>query len=174
MESRTCAFTGHKPQNSPFGFCGEEERCIALKHLLREEITRLIEQEGVTHYITGMSLGVDMYAAEVVLELKARYPMLTLESAIPFETQASKWSESMRDRYFDIASKCDKETLLQTHYTHDCMQKRDQYMVDHADVILAVLSGNPDSTDKTIRYAKEQGKTVKVIQLEMLSFVEAS
>ena len=135
---KTCAFTGHRPQNLPFGFNEEDERCIDLKKTLREQIINLIENEGVTHFISGMAIGVDMYAAEIVLGLKASYPGITLESAIPCESQAAKWSEALRDRYFDIASKCDKETLIQTHYSPDCMDKRNRYMVDHADVLIAV------------------------------------
>ena len=123
MKVKKCAFTGHRPQSLPFGFNESDERCIALKQTLRAEIIRLIEQEGVTHFISGMALGVDMYAAEIVLGLKSSYEGITLESAIPCESQAEKWTEKQRDRYFEIASKCDKETLIQHHYTSDCMHK---------------------------------------------------
>ena len=72
MKLKKCAFTGHRPQSLPFGFNETDERCIALKQTLRAEIIRLIEHEGVTHFISGMALGVDMYAAEIVLGLKSR------------------------------------------------------------------------------------------------------
>ena len=36
-------------------------------------------------YHSGMAQGVDMYAAEIVLELKEKYPQITLECAIPYE-----------------------------------------------------------------------------------------
>lgn len=157
---KTCAFTGHRPQNLPFGFNEEDERCIDLKKTLREQIINLIENEGVTYFISGMAIGVDMYAAEIVLGLKASYPGITLESAIPCESQAAKWSEALRDRYFDIASKCDKETLIQTHYTPDCMDKRNRYMVDHADYIIAVWDGKPSGTGKTVMYAQSKGKVI--------------
>ncbi len=91
------------------------------------------------------------------------YPGITLESAIPSESQAAKWSEALRDRYFDIASKCDKETLIQAHYSPDCMDKRNRYMVDHADVLIAVWDGSPSGTGKTVRYAHQQGKSVITI-----------
>lgn len=113
MKTKKCAFTGHRPQSLPFGFNEADERCIALKQKLRDEIIRQIEENGVTHFITGMAIGVDMFAAEIVLGLKSAYNGITLECAFPCETQAEKWSEALRDRYFDIASKCDKETLLQ-------------------------------------------------------------
>lgn len=80
MKVKKCAFTGHRPQSLPFGFNESDERCIALKQTLRAEIIRLIEQEGVTHFISGMALGVDMYAAEIVLGLKSSYEALLLKA----------------------------------------------------------------------------------------------
>lgn len=88
-----------------------DERCVRLKEILKEEIINLIEAENVTHFITGMALGIDLYAAEIVLDLKARYPNITLESAIPCETQAVKWSMAQRERYYNIAVQCNKETM---------------------------------------------------------------
>lgn len=165
---KKCAFTGHRPQSLPFGFNETDERCVALKKIIREHIIKLIENEGVTHFISGMAIGIDMFAAEIVLGLKASYPGITLESAIPCESQADKWTEEQRDRYFDIASKCDKETLLQTRYTPDCMHKRNRYMVDQADYIIAVWDGRPSGTGKTVQYAQRQGKSIKVINPKTL------
>ena len=66
MNIRKCAFTGHRPQSLPFGLNEADERCIALKQKLRNEIINQIENNGVTHFITGMAIGVDMYAARLV------------------------------------------------------------------------------------------------------------
>lgn len=120
-------------------------------------------RKALPHFISGMALGVDMYAAEIVLGLKSSYEGITLESAIPCESQAEKWTEKQRDRYFEIASKCDKETLIQHHYTSDCMHKRNRYMVDQADFIIAVWDGRPSGTGKTVQYAQRQGKLVTII-----------
>ena len=94
---------------------------------------------------------------------------ITLEAAIPCETQASKWSEPLRDRYFRIAEMCDKETMLQTHYTSDCMMKRNRYMVERADLILAVWDGSPSGTGMTVSYARSSGKTVWTVDPITLS-----
>jgi len=168
MNEKKCAFTGHRPQSLPFGFNETDERCIALKQELRATIINLIENEGVTHFISGMAIGVDMYAAEIVLSLKSSYPDITLESAIPCETQAAKWTEEQRDRYYEIASKCDKETMLQRPYTPDCMHKRNRYMVDQADFVIAVWDGRPSGTGKTVQYVQRQGKPVKIINPKTL------
>lgn len=163
MKEKTCAFTGHRPQKLPFGLNEEGARCTALKEELRKQIINLIEDENVTHFISGMALGVDLVAAEIVLDLKVSYPGITLESAIPCETQAVKWTVSQRERYYDIAARCDKETMLQSHYTPDCMDKRNRYMVDHSDFILTVWNGKPSGTGRTVTYARGKNRTVIVI-----------
>lgn len=159
-EKKVCCFTGHRPQKLSFGFNEEDERCVQLKQAIMEQTEKLITQYGVTHFIVGMALGVDIYSAEIVLLLKEKYPQITLECAIPCETQCEKWSEPMRDRYFDIVKGCDEETMLQRHYTKDCMQKRNQYMVDKSDYVIAVWNGKPSGTGNTVRYAESKGKTV--------------
>ena len=79
MKKKTCCFTGHRPQSLPFGFNENDARCAALKKALREQIIHLSEKENVTHFISGMAIGIDMYAAEIVLDLKKSYPGITLE-----------------------------------------------------------------------------------------------
>ena len=160
MKEKVCAFTGHRPQNLPFGFNENDARCDRLKELLRFSIEKLITDKGVTTFISGMAIGVDTYAAEIVLEMKKKYPNIKLEAVIPCETQAVKWSEKDRDRYFGIIEKCDTETLLQTKYTADCMQKRNKYMVDKSDYLIAVWDGKPSGTGKTVNYAKSKGKKI--------------
>ena len=65
---KTCAFTGHRPKG--LGYPESDGRCNALKRLLRLLVRRLIQEQGVSHFISGMAQGVDQYAAEIVLELK--------------------------------------------------------------------------------------------------------
>ncbi len=60
----------------------------------------------MTHFISGMAQGVTcIAAAEIVLELKKQYPQITLECAIPYERQAVRWPEALRNRYFSIAER---------------------------------------------------------------------
>lgn len=160
-EVKTCCFTGHRPQT--LGFGEKTKKCDNLKEQIRTEIVKLIENEGVRHFISGMAVGVDTYAAKIVLELKKSYPDVTLECAIPCENQAEKWHEPERNTYFDIIEHCDKETLLQKQYTPDCMQKRNEYMVDHSDFVIAVWNGKPSGTGNTVNYAKLKNKRIVII-----------
>lgn len=71
--NKTCCFTGHRPQRLPFNFDEQHPVCVRLKELLRQELVRLITEEKVTGFITGMALGIDQICAELVLELKEIY-----------------------------------------------------------------------------------------------------
>lgn len=68
--SKRVAFTGYRPQKMPFGFDEQDERCVDFKKRLRDTIESFIWQ-GYQHFISGGALGMDMYAAEAVLDLKS-------------------------------------------------------------------------------------------------------
>lgn len=163
-KTQSCCFTGHRPQSLPFRSNESDEHCIDLKRRLKENIVKLIVEKGVTHFISGMAIGVDMYAAEIIIELKKDYPNILLEAAIPCKNQPAKWSEQLRNRYDAILEKCDIRTVLQENYTSDCMHKRNRYMVDHSDYVIAVWNGKPSGTGKTVQYAEMRG--VEVIRIE--------
>lgn len=163
--NQTCCFTGHRPQNLPWGFDESDSRCIALKVRLKKAIRQIILEYGVTHFITGMALGIDQWAAELVLELQQTYPErgITLEAVLPCEDQDRKWRREDIERYRQILKRCDIVLPLQKSYTSGCMEQRNRYMVDHSQFVIAVWDGQPSGTGGTIRYAKGLGKTVIVL-----------
>lgn len=164
---KSCCFTGNRPQGLPWRYDESDERCKRLKDKLQKAVMDLIEKDGVTHFISGMALGVDMYAAEIILSQKETYPQITLECALPCITQTVKWASDQQKRYDEIIERADKATMLQTEYTPDCMNKRNQYMVDHSEFVIAVWNGKPGGTGNTIRYAGQKEKTV--IQIDPLN-----
>ena len=86
----------------------------------------------------------------------------------PYERQAVRWPEALRNRYFSIAERCDRETMLQRQYTPDCLRKRNRYMVDRAEIVLAVWNGSPSGTGQTVWYARETGKPVWIFRPDTL------
>ena len=67
------------------------------------------------------------------------------------------------DRYKDILARADQVVYVQHEYTKDCYLKRDRYMVDHADLVIAVWNGIRSGTGYTVEYAQQQGIPVIVI-----------
>ena len=98
MEKFICAFTGHRPKSFPWGYNESAPDCAALKKVLAEQITVLAD-EGVTGFISGMALGVDLWTAEIVLDLRMKNSRLKLCCALPCEGQERKWPSSTQKRY---------------------------------------------------------------------------
>ncbi len=155
---KSCAFTGHRPKSFPFGYHEEHPDCIRLKAVLREQIEELYGV-GFTRFITGCAIGVDMWAGEIVTDLMKSYKDIELICVVPFEEQATHWSEKDRERYFDMLSSCTGAVTMQSRYTDDCYTKRNRYMIDHADVLLAVCDPNSNrrsGSAATVNYARKQ------------------
>ena len=114
-----------------------------------------------------MARGVDLYCAEAVLELREVEGDLTLECARPCETQADSWPAAERERYNAILDRCNFETLVQHSYDRFCMIRRNRYMVDRSDMLIAVYNGVPKGgTFQTLAYAMKKGLTIHTIDLE--------
>ena len=160
---KTLAFTGLRPHKLPWGFKEDHPACLALKTAIHGRLIQLIKEENVRHMISGMAMGIDMICAEIVLDLKARYPDITLEAAIPCRDQDLLWPQKARDRYHCILSRCDSVHIVSEAYTDDCMMKRNQYMVHKSDFILAVWDGKPGGTGNTVKYAQKRHKQIIVM-----------
>ena len=161
--SRTCCFTGHRPDKLPWGSDERDSRCLALKRSLTRELEDLYRR-GFRHFISGMAQGCDLYFAEAALSLREQHPDLTVEGAVPCPTQADSWSEDQRRRWQNILVRCDLETLVQQHYDRFCMFRRDRYMVDRSAAILAVFDGTSGGTQYTLNYAME--KKLEILLLD--------
>ena len=160
QNEKTCCFTGHRPKGLPCGYNEEHPTCVKIKSQLRRLIVGMIEKMNVTRFISGCALGVDLWAAEIVLDLKDDYPNIMLEAAIPCRSQAASWNVKSKERYDRLLSQCDKVTVLQEQYTSNCMMQRNKYMVDKADYVIAVWNGKPSGTLNTMNYAFAQGNPV--------------
>lgn len=164
MDKKTCCFSGHRPEGLPGG--GNEETAEA--HALKSALHRSIEQAvraGYTHFISGMSRGIDFWAAEHILFLQGGNSALTLEAAVPCAAQADRWSPDDRLRYESILQRAHEVTQVQFRYTSNCFQKRNQYMVDKSSLLIAVWNGRPSGTGNCVRYAKKKGIHVEILKV---------
>ena len=161
--SKRVSFTGYRPQKMPFGFDENDPRCIDFKKRLRDTIESFILQ-GYTHFISGGALGMDIYAAETVLELKKGYPEIILEMVSPFDEQAAKWAPEYQRRHDQLFDQADMVTVTGHQYTKSSMFVRNRYLVDNADILLAAYDGQPGGTQMTVKYARQMGIQVCCIK----------
>ena len=84
MDLRSCAITGHRPTRFKWKYKENTSGCKRLKKQIREQCALLYEN-GVRQFWVGGSLGVDMWAAELLLKLKKEpdYSGIELMIALP-------------------------------------------------------------------------------------------
>ena len=166
MRRKVCAFTGHRPQKFPWGYDEADTRCMELKKMLGEQIENLIF-DGYTDFLSGMAEGVDTWAALAVLALREKNPALKLHCILPCWEQADKWSASARECYRNILEQADSIVYVNRVYRKNCMLERNRFLVDHADLLLAVYNGEQrGGTAATVRYARKMGK--KIVALTVI------
>jgi len=140
---KTCAFTGHRTLADGFS-----------PRRLKREIKKLILQ-GVDVFYNGMAMGFDLLAAEKTLELKKKYPHVRLILCIPCYQQERNFSQKDKGRYAAIYKNADERVYVSDTYYTGCMQKRNRYMVDRADALIAHCVKEEGGAAYTVRYFKK-------------------
>lgn len=153
-----CAFTGHRPEK----VIGSEGRIIVE---LRREIEKAIA-DGYKVFLTGMSRGVDLWAADIVLGLRRYNQDLKLVCVIPFEGMEARWPADWKKHYDQVRRQADFVWVLSDRYSKDAYQKRNQWLVDHSSRLIAVFNGSSSGTGNTIRYAREMGVATHIIEVK--------
>ena len=152
-----CCFTGHRP-----------EKLTAPEWLVKRELEREIRQaiaDGLDVFITGMARGVDIWAAEVVLDLREAGAPIRLMCASPFDGFERNWSEDWQCRYRTVMQAADHTLFVCPQYSRNCFQIRNEWMVNHSARVIAVFNGDRGGTKNTINYAMRQRIDIRYIQI---------
>lgn len=148
--------TGHRP-NKLYGYNLNHPSYIALKNTFK----KLLHDNNCTEAITGMALGVDTIFAIAVLELKDEGYNIKLHCAIPCKNHSCKWLKESVELYNSILERADIVKLVsEEEYKPYLMQKRNEYMVDLAEKVIAVWDGTNGGTGNCVKYAQKKNKEI--------------
>jgi uncharacterized phage-like protein YoqJ len=171
------AITGHRPNK-----LGNDYNLISpLIIAIKEEIKSIVEIYAVEcmekneelRLITGMALGIDTLFARIAVEL--HIPFI---AAVPFRGQENRWVQSSIDEYYSLLKLASKIVCTdtgkvfedinvgkflsepRTEFSGHKMQKRNEWMVNNCDRLIAVWDGTGGGTANCIRYAESIGKEI--------------
>jgi uncharacterized phage-like protein YoqJ len=143
------AATGHRP-NKLGGYDFFNPQRVWIRNRIWEELTKL----KPTACISGMALGIDQDFAWTAMWMGI--PVL---AAVPFAGQESQWPASSQEFYKELLVRCYHiEVVCQGGYAAWKMQKRNEWMVDHCQVLLAVWDGSSGGTGNCVGYANRVGR----------------
>ena len=160
-----CCVTGHRPKGFPFERKHMNASYEKYLSVLDEAFEDLVGN-GCVYYISGMAYGADLDFADMVLDYRSMDKEILLEAALPYPVDLAKLFLDKDNEKSSILRDCDYIKFVSPNYYRGCMHKRNRYMVDKSDILLAIWNEKYDGgTWDTIKYAQKQGKTVKYIML---------
>ncbi len=155
------ALTGHRPER--LGYAKNTYTTIEWRRLidwLKAEVVRL----DITDAYCGMANGCDIAYGLAALELKQSGYQVRLHCILPCKDYNSSSTE------YDLLRKnADEWVELSDEFYKGCDDVRDQYMVDHSDMLFAIWDGNKSGgVWSTIRKAQKKGVFIAYYPKEML------
>lgn len=143
------AATGHRPNK----LGGYDD---AINQRLVRGAAWWMREHGATKAISGMALGWDMAVARAAIN--AGVPLI---AALPFRGQERRWPKPSRDLYnWLLENSYSVHVVCDGGYAAWKMQRRNEWMVDNADRILALWDGSDGGTANCIKYAQERGRPI--------------
>lgn len=143
------SFTGHRPDKlGGYNIPNPIYNCVV------QETKKLIQYLNPDKCITGMALGFDQYVAQICCELN-----IPFIAAVPFVGQESVWNEQAKITFKKLLSKAkDIVIVCEGSYASYKLQKRNEWMVDNSDCLIACWDGTLGGTFNCIKYASSKNK----------------
>lgn len=156
------AVTGHRPDKL-WGYNYEHPNYTRIINFMSD----FLNKNEPTHCISGVALGIDtLFAvASINYRNKNKGKNIIFECAIPCRNHTSKWKQEDKSRYLRILEEADIITKVSNEpYQPWLMIKRDEYMVDKCDLLLAFWNGDKEGgTYNTVKYAQKINKKIIII-----------
>ena len=154
MRLHRCCFTGHRPEK--LAQSDQEAH-----YWLKNQILNAIE-DGYVTFIIGMAMGVDIWAGEIVADLRKTDPRLHLIAAVPWRGFSVRWNEEWKSRYDELIKQADLVKYISKKYDSSVFEKRNIWMVNHSSRVIAFYNGADGHTKDMINYATEKGLEIIV------------
>lgn len=148
------AITGHRPEKLG-GY-----KPNPLGRAVQRELRAKIEELRPAKLYQGMANGVDRWSGWISWQL--RVPFVAV---VPFNGQERKWPMEKQREYHELLSNAAEVVTLFDPPTSrkdaaEKLQKRNEWMVDHCDTLLAVWDGSDSGTGNCVRYAARVGRRI--------------
>ena len=148
LKLHRCCFTGHRPEKLGVS---EARAKVLLKSAIQQAIS-----DGYVTFISGMARGIDLWAAEIVIEEREKNDNIHLVCVSPFNGFEMRWSEHDKTTYHLIMEQADLVKYISQHYYKACFQVRNEWMVDRVSRVIAAYNGTKGGTKNTIEYANRK------------------
>lgn len=155
-------------------FQANDPKISIIKQCLEKQLISYLEN-GLNWVIISVNLGIEIWAAEVVEELKKNYPELKLGIIYPFKDFGSNWNEQNKEQQKKIENLADycNSVSHQPYYSPIQYQNHTKFLLEHTDGCLVIY--DPEYTGKTAyflekaqQFSKKRNYTIQQITMDDL------
>ena len=100
-----------------------------------ESEIELAVSDGYVTFMSGFADGVDIEFVEIVVEIKKDNPDIIIEVALPYRDRL----RTKNKQFHELLNKCDIITVTSEEYNKSCFHKRNKYMIENSERIIAVF-----------------------------------
>ncbi|MFS0574686.1 DUF1273 domain-containing protein [Sporosarcina sp. 179-K 3D1 HS] len=156
MPLKRLVITGYKQHE--LGIFDEKHPGIRfIKKAIEKRLLSFLD-EGLEWVLISGQLGVETWAAEVVLDLKREYPALQLAVMPPFLEQEKNWNESKQEAYHAIVAQADFYKPL-TNKPYEApwqFSEKDKFFLRNSDGLLIVYDEENEGSPKFVKRMADQ------------------
>ncbi|WP_281891102.1 DUF1273 domain-containing protein [Paenibacillus sp. YYML68] len=165
------------------GYKASELGIFSNKHpgvpIIKKAIRRRLEEaleEGLEWVIVSGQWGVELWAAQAVIELKADYPQLQLAVITPFLEQEENWSDDKKEQYQEVLRRADyTKSVTNSKYVGPWQfAEKNKFLLKHTDGLLIVYDEEKEGSPRyMLKQAEQQAaarhyviRTITAFELE--------
>lgn len=148
--------TGHRPLTLGLDYSEKSEELLQL--FCKKILLNIQKTEDISQIYSGGATGWDLALAYTSINMGFATTL-----ALPFYGFGSNWPIEQQRKFWKLMEKCTVVYVSEQDYTGKWQYiKRDHYLVDHCDRVLALHNGTPSTgTGLTVAYAEKKSKPVQ-------------
>ncbi len=172
MKQTICCFSGYRPEKMPPHMQEGSPDFLEMMQSLRRAILRSAEC-GYTIFLSGMSRGFDLWAAETVLALQQTNPEIQLWALLAFHGMEQYWESEWQMRYTNVLRRARHTFSVCDRYEAGCYTRRDADLVARSSRCICYFTGISGGTEYTVQRARRAGLDIINLADGQLSLFES-
>jgi uncharacterized phage-like protein YoqJ len=169
---KVLAISGYKPFELGV-FKNDHPSVFFIKASIKRSLIPMIE-DGLEWILISGQLGVELWAAEVVFELKSEYPNIKLAVITPFLEQEASWNETNKEYYQSVLSQADFiDAVTKKPYEKPWQFRlKNQFFIEKSDALLLLYDNEKEGSPKYLYELAKQNQNKQSYTIELITFYD--
>ncbi|MGG1675187.1 DUF1273 domain-containing protein [Neobacillus sp. NRS-1170] len=170
--SKVIAISGYKPFELGV-FKNDHPSVFYIKAAIKKALMPMAE-DGLEWVLISGQLGVELWAAEVVLELQSEFPELKLAVITPFLDQQASWNETNKEWYESILAQADFiDSVTKKGYEKPWQFRlKNQFFIEKSDGLLLLYDNEKEGSPKYLYELAQQYQKNHLYSITLITFYD--